>query len=137
MSVYGVADNRVAIAERVAEFLEQVGLSADLPPAIRICCRAASASAWGIARALAMQPRFIVCDEPVSALDVSIQGQIVNLLRDIQTKHGLTYILPSPMTWRWCASRPCRSCISARSWNSPRNRPSSTRRRATPIPKRS
>ncbi len=78
--------------DMVGKVLEQVGLSAAYVNRYPHEFSGGQRQRIGIARALAPQPRFIVCDEPVSALDVSIQSQIVNLLQDLQEKMGLTYL---------------------------------------------
>jgi ABC-type oligopeptide transport system ATPase subunit len=81
--------------ERAAQLLDQVGLPAASLSRYPHEFSGGQRQRIGIARALAVQPRFIVADEPVSALDVSIQAQIINLLRDIQAQQGLTYLFIS------------------------------------------
>lgn len=80
------------IEKRVRELMELVGLTPRLYNSYPHELDGGRRQRIGIARALAMNPKFIVCDEPVSALDVSIQAQILNLLQDLQEKLGLTYI---------------------------------------------
>jgi oligopeptide transport system ATP-binding protein len=80
------------IGERVANLLELVGLNPAFSTRYPHEFSGGQRQRIGVARALALQPSFIVCDEPISALDVSIQAQVVNLLEDLQEQFNLTYL---------------------------------------------
>ncbi len=92
LHVYRLVADRKAEQARVAQLLEQVGLRPEMAARYPHQLSGGQRQRVGIARALAMEPSFIVCDEAVSALDVSIQGQIINLLEDLQRRLGLTYL---------------------------------------------
>jgi len=90
--IHGLARTRQAFEERVAELLETVGLTADHMRRFPHEFSGGQRQRIGIARALAVSHKLIVCDEPVSALDVSIKAQVINLLEDLQQQFGLTYL---------------------------------------------
>jgi peptide/nickel transport system ATP-binding protein len=100
LRVHGLASGRNGYRDRVAELFEMVGLDSRLMERYPHELSGGQRQRVAIARSLAGDPSIIVCDEPVSALDVSIQAQIINLLKDLQDKiAGLTYLFISHDLW--------------------------------------
>lgn len=92
MEVHGLYKDKHVRLEKVYELLEEVGLNRDHANRYPHEFSGGQRQRIGIARALALEPKFIICDEPISALDVSVQAQIINLLERLQEEKGLTYL---------------------------------------------
>jgi oligopeptide/dipeptide ABC transporter ATP-binding protein len=95
LRIYGKYRNAADLSEQVGKLMDTVGLARRLSDSYPHELDGGRCQRIGVARALSLNPKFIVCDEPVSALDVSIQAQIINLMQDLQKERNLTYMFIS------------------------------------------
>ena len=95
LKIFGIGENRRARRDRAVQILDEVGLSSAYLDRYPHEFSGGQRQRIGIARALTVEPKLIICDEAVSALDVSVQAQIINLLKDLRAKHGLSFLFIS------------------------------------------